>query len=69
MFTACFLIAAVWPVFYGSGFVRKNRLLVVWWAACCAAMSAFTLLPVVKQESEGLMYVPRFLPLTEAIGT
>lgn len=42
---------------YGSGFVRQNGLLVTGWAICCGLMSTFTLLPVLKQESENLMYV------------
>lgn len=55
VFTACFLLAAAWPVAYGGAFVSRNRVLCAGWAVCCVAMSSFTLLPVVKVESTALM--------------
>ncbi|KAH0608651.1 uncharacterized protein H6S33_001785 [Morchella sextelata] len=55
VFTACFCLAAFWPMSYGSGFVRQNGLLVTGWAICCGLMSTFTLLPVLKQDSENLI--------------
>lgn len=57
VFTACFLLAAAWPAAYGVSFLNANKVLCAGWAVCCAAMSTFTLLPVVKVESIGLMYV------------
>lgn len=57
VFTACFLFAAAWPVAYGGAFMSANKALCAGWAVCCAAMSTFTLLPVVKVESIELMYV------------
>lgn len=57
VFTACFLLAAAWPMAYGGAFVGANKVLCAGWAVCCAAMSTFTLLPVVKVESTELMYV------------
>ncbi|KAL7275891.1 Glycosyl phosphatidyl inositol anchor synthesis [Rhizina undulata] len=60
VFTGCFLLAAIWPCFYGSDFLRKNALLVAIWALGCVLMSTFTLLPVVKQESEGLILLGGF---------
>lgn len=71
VFTACFCLAAFWPLSYGSGFVRQNKLLVTGWAICCGLMSTFTLLPALKQESEnlillggGLMFGLGFLYIT-----
>lgn len=57
VFTACFLFAAAWPAAYGVSFLRANKILCAGWAVCCVAMSTFTLLPVVKVESMGLMYM------------
>lgn len=57
VFTACFLLAAAWPAAYGVSFLGANKILCAGWAVCCAAMSAFTLLPVVKVESTELMYM------------
>jgi phosphatidylinositol glycan class N len=52
VFSVCFVLAAFWPFFYGTTFVGKNKFLCALWPACCFAMSSFTLLPVVKIESE-----------------
>lgn len=57
VFTVCFLLAAAWPVAYGRSFLSTNKILCAGWAVCCAAMSTFTLLPVVKVESTELMYM------------
>ncbi|KAL1962009.1 hypothetical protein VTN77DRAFT_653 [Rasamsonia byssochlamydoides] len=51
IFTICFIIAAFWPLFYGTDFVSQNRLLSATWAVGCGLMSIFTLLPVVKVEN------------------
>ncbi|KAI5777781.1 Phosphatidylinositolglycan class N-domain-containing protein [Geopyxis carbonaria] len=52
VFTACFLLAATWPLWYGKSFVKQNKTLAAVWAATCAVMSVFTLLPAMKAESE-----------------
>lgn len=52
IFTACYLLATTWPLFYGKQFVTRNGALVLTWVGCCVVMSTFTLLPAVKQESE-----------------
>ncbi|KAL2218129.1 putative GPI-anchor [Thermoascus aurantiacus ATCC 26904] len=53
IFTICFIIAAFWPLLYGTDFIFKNKLLSATWAVGCGLMSIFTLLPVVKTESIG----------------
>lgn len=58
VFTIFFLVAAFWPLTYGSKFWKRNVVLVGIWAICCVLLSSFTMLPVVKQESLPLMYVP-----------
>ncbi|OBT60767.1 hypothetical protein VE03_09750 [Pseudogymnoascus sp. 23342-1-I1] len=50
IFSGLFVLAALWPFFYGSKFISENRLLIFTWIAACLAMSTFTLLPVVKVE-------------------
>ncbi|OBT56726.1 hypothetical protein VE04_03906, partial [Pseudogymnoascus sp. 24MN13] len=50
IFSGLFVLAAIWPFFYGSKFISENRLLIFTWIAACLAMSTFTLLPVVKVE-------------------
>jgi phosphatidylinositol glycan class N len=55
IFTMCFIIAAFWPLLYGTGFFMQNVLLSAAWAIGCVSMSIFTLLPVVKAESTGTM--------------
>ncbi len=55
VFTACFIMAAVWPVIYGSDFLDRNKMLMTTWVFTCFVMSSFTLLPVVKVESISLM--------------
>ncbi|KAK2760236.1 Glycosyl phosphatidyl inositol anchor synthesis [Arachnomyces sp. PD_36] len=51
IFTVCFLIAALWPIVYGSKFLSQNRLLVASWFIGCTLSSVFTLLPVIKIEN------------------
>ena len=58
VFSICFILAALWPLTYGEKFWKRNKFLVGSWALCCLVMSSFTLLPVVKQESLPLMFVP-----------
>ncbi|KAF9892219.1 Glycosyl phosphatidyl inositol anchor synthesis [Aspergillus nanangensis] len=50
IYTICFVIGAFWPLFYGTGFVRKNKLLSALWFVGCSLMSTFTLLPALKTE-------------------
>ncbi|KFY17146.1 hypothetical protein V492_00866, partial [Pseudogymnoascus sp. VKM F-4246] len=50
IFSGLFVLAALWPFFYGSKFISENRLLIFTWIAACLAMSTFTFLPVVKVE-------------------
>lgn len=52
VFTGFYLIAPIWPLFYGLEFVKKNGGLVAGWVVCCVVMSVFTLLPANKQEDE-----------------
>jgi len=58
VFSVCFVLAAFWPMMYGAAFMKTNRLLCALWPACCFLMSTFTLLPVVKTESETHMQAP-----------
>lgn len=51
IFTVCFILGAVWPIAYGTSFVKKHAFLSATWAIGCCLMSTFTLLPVVKVES------------------
>ncbi|PUU75287.1 Phosphatidylinositolglycan class N-domain-containing protein [Tuber borchii] len=60
VFTGCFLLATIWPLLYGPGFLRKNKLLAASWMVCCSLMSTFTLLPAIKQESENLILLGGF---------
>ncbi|KAF3201692.1 Glycosyl phosphatidyl inositol anchor synthesis [Orbilia oligospora] len=58
IFTACFVLGLTWPWFYGKVFVKRNSTTVFLWSVSCLAMSAFTLLPVIKVESLFQMFVP-----------
>ncbi|OKL62507.1 GPI ethanolamine phosphate transferase 1 [Talaromyces atroroseus] len=51
IFTVCFILAAFWPLFYGTGFISRHLSLISAWAIGCALMSTFTLLPVVMVEN------------------
>ncbi|KAF2664007.1 PigN-domain-containing protein [Microthyrium microscopicum] len=51
IYSICYAIAVVWPVFYGSDFLRKNFLVASTWAVASLSMSAFTLLPANKVEN------------------
>lgn len=55
IYTVCYLLAAVWPVFYGMPFVQKNWILCTTWGLACSSMSIFTLLPAMKTEDSSLM--------------
>ncbi|PGG97571.1 phosphatidylinositol glycan, class N [Blastomyces parvus] len=50
IYTICFILAAIWPISYGIGFLLRNRLVVATWSIGCALMSIFTLLPANKVE-------------------
>lgn len=52
VFSACFVLAGFWPLLNGWTFIKSNKSLVAFWPVCCFLMSTFTMLPVVKQESE-----------------
>ncbi|CCX16400.1 Phosphatidylinositolglycan class N-domain-containing protein [Pyronema domesticum] len=52
VFTFCFVLASLAPFFYGKTFVLQNKALCILWPICCLLMSTFTLLPVIKVESE-----------------
>lgn len=58
IFSICYVLAALAPLFYGTAFIRSNKALCTLWPVCCFLMSTFTLLPVVKHESEFQMYGP-----------
>ncbi|ERF69579.1 GPI ethanolamine phosphate transferase 1 [Endocarpon pusillum Z07020] len=51
IFTVCYILGAIWPVFYGTQFFKENKLLVISWMVNCLMLSTFTVLPVVKVES------------------
>ncbi|EEH44999.2 GPI ethanolamine phosphate transferase 1 [Paracoccidioides brasiliensis Pb18] len=51
IYTICFILAGLWPLFYGIGFVSCNKLVMVTWSIGCWLMSIFTLLPVIKVEN------------------
>jgi phosphatidylinositol glycan class N len=61
IFTMCYLVASVWPAFYGKDFVKRNAALVGTWALSCAFMSTFTLLPANKVEDVNLILLGGFL--------
>ncbi|EGE78508.1 GPI ethanolamine phosphate transferase 1 [Blastomyces dermatitidis ATCC 18188] len=50
IYTICFMLAAIWPISYGIGFLSRNKLVVATWSIGCALMSTFTLLPANKVE-------------------
>ncbi|PGH06802.1 GPI ethanolamine phosphate transferase 1 [Helicocarpus griseus UAMH5409] len=50
IYTICFILAAIWPITYGIGFLSRNKLLVATWSIGCGLLSTFTLLPVIKVE-------------------
>lgn len=51
VFTGCFLVGSLWPLTYGTKFIKKAKYTILTWVGCCVVMSTFTLLPVVKIES------------------
>ncbi|KAF8416965.1 Phosphatidylinositolglycan class N-domain-containing protein [Tirmania nivea] len=55
VFTACFILAAFWPLFYGTAFIHRHKGTIALWSVSCSIMSTFTLLPVVKTEDEKLI--------------
>jgi phosphatidylinositol glycan class N len=55
VFSVLFVAAVFWPVLYGGGFVKQNKMLVGTWAISCLTMSTFTLLPALKIEDVNLM--------------
>lgn len=55
VFSLCYILATLWPVFYGMGFIRQHFLLVATWWLSCSMMSVFTLLNAVKVEDINLM--------------
>ncbi|RPB28672.1 PigN-domain-containing protein [Terfezia boudieri ATCC MYA-4762] len=55
VFTACFILAAFWPLFYGTAFIHRHKGTIALWFVSCGIMSIFTLLPVVKIEDERLI--------------
>jgi phosphatidylinositol glycan class N len=55
IYTICYLAATMWPALYGQDFVKQNMATVVTWVLSCVVMSAFTMLPAVKNESTELI--------------
>ncbi|KAF2864515.1 putative phosphatidylinositolglycan class N [Piedraia hortae CBS 480.64] len=55
IYTVCYLLAVVWPLFHGWSFVQQNKILCLTWALGCSSMSIFTLLPAVKVETPNLI--------------
>ncbi|KAL1620579.1 Glycosyl phosphatidyl inositol anchor synthesis [Diplodia seriata] len=64
VFTICYLLATLWPVFYGMNFVRQNFLVVATWWLSCSMMSVFTLLDAMKTEDINLILVGGVLMFT-----
>ncbi|KAL4937643.1 hypothetical protein BDV06DRAFT_69723 [Aspergillus oleicola] len=50
IYTLCFVLGALWPVFYGVNFLQKHAALCGTWTVGCLLMSTFTLLPANKVE-------------------
>ncbi|KAL2810895.1 Phosphatidylinositolglycan class N-domain-containing protein [Aspergillus granulosus] len=50
LYTLCFILGGLWPLTYGSSFLRRNTGLYGTWAVGCFLMSIFTLLPAMKVE-------------------
>lgn len=55
MFSALFILATIWPLSYGTNFLKKNLALVATWSISCSTMSIFTLLPVLKKEDVSMI--------------
>ncbi|OJD28675.1 gpi ethanolamine phosphate transferase 1 [Diplodia corticola] len=64
VFTICYLLATIWPVFYGMHFIRQNFLVVATWWLSCSMMSVFTLLDAVKVEDINLILIGGVLMFT-----
>ncbi|KAL1641323.1 Glycosyl phosphatidyl inositol anchor synthesis [Diplodia intermedia] len=64
VFTICYLLATLWPVFYGMRFVKQNFLVVATWWLSCSMMSVFTLLDAMKTEDINLILVGGVLMFT-----
>jgi phosphatidylinositol glycan class N len=67
MYTLCYILAIVWPISYGLGFVRNNRIISAIWALACASMSLFTVLPANKVEDARLIFMGGALMLLVGI--
>ncbi|KAH6612089.1 Phosphatidylinositolglycan class N-domain-containing protein [Boeremia exigua] len=57
IYTVCYLLAAVWPIFYGGEFLKNNIWTIVTWVISCVMMSSFTLLPANKAEYISLIMI------------
>ncbi|KAI9662803.1 MAG: Glycosyl phosphatidyl inositol anchor synthesis [Bathelium mastoideum] len=57
IYSVCYFVAAAWPAFYGTEFLKQNTVLAGTWAMSCILMSVFTLLPAIKTESLPLILV------------
>lgn len=57
IYTACYLVAAGWPLLYGKTFIKKNMGTIATWILSCLVMSGFTLLPANKTEDERLIMI------------
>ena len=63
IYTICYLLAAGWPLLYGTKFIQDNWILYGTWALGCAAMSIFTLVPANKIEDPNLILLGGLLIL------
>ena len=61
VFTICYILATLWPVFYGVGFIKKHPMLVATWWLSCGMMSSFTLLSAIKVEDINMILFGGFL--------
>lgn len=63
VYTICYLLAAAWPLYYGTDFIKSNWTLYLTWALGCSAMSVFTTLPANKVEDPNLIFLGGLLIL------
>ncbi|MCJ1331971.1 Glycosyl phosphatidyl inositol anchor synthesis [Thelotrema lepadinum] len=63
MYSAIYIAAILWPLFYDKSFIMANKLLIANWAIGCVLMSTFTLLPANKIEDPNMVLLGGFLML------
>ncbi|WPG99402.1 GPI ethanolamine phosphate transferase 1 [Acrodontium crateriforme] len=63
IYTIAYIALALWPLYYGIDFMKKNSFMCGTWSLGCAAMSIFTLLPALKVEDANQIQLGGFLIL------